>query len=95
LLRNSGFLLCIGTDSHASNRSLSILDEMMVISEKCPGILLKEQLGWACLNGAKAMKIDSWAGSIEKGKKPGINLITGIDFKTMRLTAKSKVRKLI
>jgi cytosine/adenosine deaminase-related metal-dependent hydrolase len=95
LLRNSGFPVCIGTDSLASNRSLSILDEMKLISEKSSEIPLEELLVWACSNGAKAMKIDGWAGRIEKGKRPGLNLITGIDYKTMKLTTKSKVKKLI
>jgi aminodeoxyfutalosine deaminase len=50
---------------------------------------------WASLNGAKALQIEDNFGSFEVGKKPGVNLISGIDFKTMKLTEKSKVKRLI
>ena len=41
------------------------------------------------------LQIEDRFGSFEAGKKPGINLITGIDFKTMKLTKKSKVKRLM
>jgi cytosine/adenosine deaminase-related metal-dependent hydrolase len=94
LMRESEFTICIGTDSFASNNTLSILDEIKTIQEKHPEILLEELLNWACINGANALKINDWAGSFENGKKPGINLITGIDFKTMRFTPRSIIKKL-
>lgn len=94
LLKKSGFPVCIGTDSFASNHTLSILDEMMAIQEKYSEISIEELLNWACINGAKALKIDGWAGSIENGKKPGINLITGVDLKTMRFTPRSTIKKI-
>jgi len=34
-------------------------------------------------------------GTFEKGKMPGVNLISGVDFKNMQLTEKSKVKRLI
>jgi aminodeoxyfutalosine deaminase len=55
---------------------------------------LEELIKWACLNGARALNIDDQLGSFEKGKKPGVNLITGIDFNNMKLTEKSRVKKL-
>jgi aminodeoxyfutalosine deaminase len=94
LLRDSGFPVCIGTDSLASNHTLSILEEMKVIGENFQDITLIELLEWACINGAMAFGIDDWAGSIEIGKKPGINLITGVDLKTMKLKSNSKVKKI-
>jgi cytosine/adenosine deaminase-related metal-dependent hydrolase len=95
LFRDSGFPVCIGTDSLASNHSLSVLDEMKAIGENFPEITIDELLKWACINGARALGIDGWAGSIEIGKKPGINLITGVDLKNMKLTSKVKLRKLL
>lgn len=87
--------ICLGTDSLASNTELSILQEMLTIQQNFPEVSLEELLLWTCLNGAKALKIDDTFGSFDKGKTPGVNLITGIDFKTMKLTPKAKVKRLI
>lgn len=95
LLADSGFPICIGTDSLASNHTLSVLEEMKVISENTTEITLNSLLEWACLNGAKALGIDGWAGSFEIGKKPGLNLIEGVDFKAMKLRLNSRVKKLV
>jgi cytosine/adenosine deaminase-related metal-dependent hydrolase len=32
-------------------------------------------LGWATINGARALQMDKHLGSFEKGKKPGVVLI--------------------
>jgi cytosine/adenosine deaminase-related metal-dependent hydrolase len=95
LLLGSGFPICIGTDSLASNHTLSIIEEMKVIGENFPEITMDELLEWSCINGARALGIDDWAGSIEIGKKPGINLISGVDLKTMKFTPNSKVKKML
>lgn len=95
LFRKENFKLCLGTDSLASNHQLSVLAEMIVLQQNFQQIQLEEIVQWACLNGAKALKMDTQLGCFEKGKKPGINLITGIDFKNMRLTEKSRVKRLI
>jgi cytosine/adenosine deaminase-related metal-dependent hydrolase len=84
----------LGTDSLASNTTLSILEEMKVIA-KNSDISFNELLNWATINGAKAIKLDSKLGSIKKGKTPGLNLITDFDFENMRLTDKSKVKVLV
>ncbi|WP_163324918.1 amidohydrolase family protein [Draconibacterium mangrovi] len=95
LFREEKMQICLGTDSLASNTELSILQEMLTIQQNFPTISLEELLSWACINGAKALNISTAFGSFEKGKKPGANLITGIDFKTMKLTPKAKVKRLI
>jgi len=82
---------CIGTDSLASNTTLSILEEMKIIQQHAPEISLEMLLQWATLNGALALGFDHLLGSFEKGKTPGVNLITGIDFDLMQLTARSAV----
>jgi cytosine/adenosine deaminase-related metal-dependent hydrolase len=95
LFRSKKLNICIGTDSLASNHYLSVLKEIITLqkyfSETEPGELIE----WACLNGARALKIDDKFGSFESGKKPGVNLITGIDFRNMKLTEKSKVTRLL
>lgn len=74
-LRQQGCNIVLGTDSLASNWSLSILDEIKTIRNHFPQISLEELLTWATSNGAKALKMDSVLGSFEKGKKPGVVLL--------------------
>jgi len=85
----------IGTDSLASNHSLSILDELKVISKHAPQIPLQTLLTWATLNGASFLGFENELGSIEKGKKPGLNLIEAVDVDKVQLCADSKVKKLV
>lgn len=94
LFREEKLNLCIGTDSLASNRELSVLAEMVALQQNFPELDLEELLQWATLNGAKALGIDAIFGSFEPGKKPGINLISGVDLKTLRLNGTSKVKRL-
>jgi cytosine/adenosine deaminase-related metal-dependent hydrolase len=67
--------ICLGTDSLASNYSLSIWDEIKTIQHNFPDIPFETILKCATLNGAKFLNIDDWAGSIAVGKRPGINVI--------------------
>jgi cytosine/adenosine deaminase-related metal-dependent hydrolase len=64
--------IILGTDSLASNWSLSLLDEMKTIKKNFPAVPLDEMLKWATINGAKALQMDKQLGSFEKGKKPGV-----------------------
>lgn len=86
---------CIGTDSLASNHQLSILEELKTIQKYYPEIPLHELIKWATLNGAKALNFESQIGSFEQGKHSGVNLITGIDYKNMKLTNKSMVKVIV
>ena len=82
LLEEMGVNIAIGTDSLASARRLSMVDNMLLLGD----IPLERLLTYATINGAKALGIDSVKGSIEVGKRPGLVIIKGIDYKTMRLT---------
>lgn len=95
LFRKNHLRLCVGTDSLASNRKLSILDEMKTIQNHFPDIPFNDVVTWATRNGAEALGISEWAGTIEKGKKPGIILISGMDLNHLRLLPQSKVKRLI
>ncbi len=72
LLKRNNCDIVLGTDSLASNYSLSLLDEMKTIHTNFPSVQLAEMLQWATLNGAKALQMDDKLGSFEKAKSPGI-----------------------
>jgi cytosine/adenosine deaminase-related metal-dependent hydrolase len=95
LFIQEGMKLCIGTDSYASNWSLSILDEMKTISKYFPAIPLDTLVASATRNGAEALDFEKELGTIEKGKKPGLNLLTGIDLEKMKLSEGVEVKRLI
>jgi cytosine/adenosine deaminase-related metal-dependent hydrolase len=82
----------IGTDSLASNWSLSILDELKTISTYYPEISLQTLLTWATKNGADFLGINE-LGTIEKGKKPGLNLLKNVD--ALRVSGRTIVQKLL
>ena len=65
--------LCVGTDSLASNNSLSILEEILII-QKNSDFDLNTLLKIACKNGAEALGFEN-LGTFDKGKNPGVNLI--------------------
>lgn len=65
----------IGTDSLTSNWQLSILEEMKTIQRYQSYVPFETVLKWATLNGALALGFEQTLGSLEIGKKPGLNLI--------------------
>ena len=75
--------ITLGTDSYASNWSLSIFDEMKTLHKHFPKIDWNDLLKWATLNGATFLEIEDAFGSIEKGKTPGLNLISK-DFTSIK-----------
>lgn len=85
--------IVIGTDSLASNWSLSIWDEIKTIQQNFPLIPLEKLLQWATINGAKALQMDEKSGSFEKGKKPGVVLLQGKDlsFKDLKSVVPKKL----
>jgi cytosine/adenosine deaminase-related metal-dependent hydrolase len=93
LLRKHQSNIIIGTDSLASNHSLSILDELKTIAKNFQSIPLEELLQWSTLNGAKALQMDNTIGSFEKGKKPGVILLQGSSSTT--INSDTIVRRLI
>ena len=75
--------ITLGTDSYASNWSLSVFDEIKTLHKYFPEVDKNDLLKWATLNGAKFLGIDNTFGSIEKDKTPGLNLISK-DFTSIR-----------
>ena len=95
ILRKQGCNIVLGTDSLASNWSLSILDEMKTIQNKFPSIPLEELLRWATINGAQALQMNDKLGSFEKGKQPGIVLLHNLDVNQKEILHPAKVKRLI
>lgn len=77
LLRKNNCTITLGTDSYASNRQLSILEEMKTL-QYAFDIPLEEMLQWATINGARALKMDDELGSFSPGRQPGVVLIDKI-----------------
>jgi cytosine/adenosine deaminase-related metal-dependent hydrolase len=83
LFTSNNCAITLGTDSYASNWSLSIFDEIKTLYKHFPQIEWNDLLTYATLNGAKFLGIENKFGSIEKGKTPGLNLISD-DFNSVR-----------
>ncbi|GGE63764.1 cytosine/adenosine deaminase-related metal-dependent hydrolase [Pedobacter psychrotolerans] len=66
--------ITLGTDSLASNHQLNILAEMKTLQEQ-KKVAFEKLLQWSTINGAEFLGLDIQLGTIEPGKKPGLNLI--------------------
>jgi cytosine/adenosine deaminase-related metal-dependent hydrolase len=95
LFRKNGFNICLGTDSLSSNHHLSILEEMKILSNNFPDIPTEELIRWGTINGAEALGIEENFGSIEPGKRPGLNLISGMDLQNLKFLPGTKVKRII
>jgi cytosine/adenosine deaminase-related metal-dependent hydrolase len=93
LFLNSEFNITVGTDSLASNDKLCILSELKTIKEHFSELPSSQIIRWATLNGAQFLGIDSKFGSIEKGKTPGLNLISHVNG--TEITHLSQIQRLI
>ncbi len=82
--------IVLGTDSLASNHQLSILEEIKTVQQNFPGIPLHTMLQWATINGAKALQMETELGSFERGKKPGIVLVEGLNNSTFAKQSAAK-----
>jgi cytosine/adenosine deaminase-related metal-dependent hydrolase len=92
MLRQMGAKIVVGTDSYASNDSLSILDELKTIAANFPETPTAELIQWATLNGAEALGFKQQLGTFDKGKTPGVNLVT-VDSKG-NISRESSVSKI-
>ncbi len=93
LFLGQGFNITLGTDSLASNSKLCILNEMRTLQQHFPALSLIKLMEWGTINGARYLGIDKEKGSIEPGKTPGLNLITGLNG--FSITTETKVRRLV
>ena len=93
LLVVRGCRMVVGTDSLASNHRLSVLEELKTLQRAFPKLGTVELLGWATLNGARALQMQELLGSFSPGKRPGVVLLTGLE--EQRLAAATTARRII
>ncbi len=87
--------IVLGTDSLASNHTLSIWDEIKAIQNNIPGIPVEMMLKWATSNGARALGMQDVTGSFETGKKPGIVNIADFSLHDFSLKEKNHIQRVI
>jgi cytosine/adenosine deaminase-related metal-dependent hydrolase len=76
LLKGARIPLAIGTDSLASNDSLSVWDEIRFIFEKWPQLFSADDLlVMATSGGAKALHLQGQAGLLEPGRRANIQVM--------------------
>ncbi|MCX8020866.1 MAG: amidohydrolase family protein [Chitinophagaceae bacterium] len=78
--------IVLGTDSYSSNWQLSIPAELQTFKKHFPELADETLLQWATLNGARALQWDNELGSFEKGKTPGIVLLSDDFSRAERLS---------
>ena len=77
-LKAAGIPLALGTDSLASNDTLSILDESRYLQQTAPDVFSAEELlAMATVGGARALGIESGTGTLEKGKRGDFLVLSG------------------
>jgi cytosine/adenosine deaminase-related metal-dependent hydrolase len=93
LLKQNYCDIVLGTDSYSSNRSLSILSEMITLQNNFPALRLTDLLKWGTANGAKALDIDGEFGSFASGKQPGVVVIDNVI--DQKLTDNSTAKRIL
>lgn len=76
---NNHARMTIGTDSLTSNWQLCVLEEMKTIAKYQSYVTTTQLLEWATINGARALGFDEELGSIEEGKRCGLNLLCDLN----------------
>lgn len=87
--------ITLGTDSLASNHSLSVLDEMKTLSKNFEWLSFGEMLTWATQNGAEALGKEAVFGTFHKAKRPGVNWLSHFDLQNQRLKPETQVKRLV
>ena len=66
-LRSFGFNICLGTDSLASNESLSLFAEMRAFQKEFPSVSAEEIFQMVTVNPARALRQENALGKIRGG----------------------------
>jgi cytosine/adenosine deaminase-related metal-dependent hydrolase len=68
-MQAAGINVCIGTDSLASNPTLSVLEELRCVARRWPDTAADQLLKLATISGASALGMSRLAGSFSAGRK--------------------------
>lgn len=80
LFKKIGIPLALGTDSLASNNSLSLWDELRFALEAFPGVLSEQDVfHMVTAGGAAALGISEHSGSLETGKRASFQVVGNCD----------------
>ncbi len=85
LLSRSPLKLCLGTDSLASARHLSMLENLKLLQEAFTTLSFETMLCWATLNGARLLGEDHRLGAIAVGMRPGLVHIRHVDNSSKKI----------
>ncbi|KOH43231.1 amidohydrolase family protein [Sunxiuqinia dokdonensis] len=77
------------------NTEKDLLGWLKAIQMDNQNISLEQLIRIFTLDSAKSISLDKELGSIEKGKRPGLMLISGMDYQKLRLTENSHLKMLI
>jgi cytosine/adenosine deaminase-related metal-dependent hydrolase len=94
LIREFTDKIVLGTDSLASNHSLSILEEMKAIQFHYPEISTEELVRWSSKNAAGLIGKAAELGKIEVGMRPGLIQIGNVDKVSKKLTKSSFAKQI-
>ncbi|RUT77707.1 amidohydrolase family protein [Ancylomarina longa] len=86
---------CIGTGSLGMYQKLSVFEELKLIQLHFHNLKIGEIIKWATIQPARYLGFEETLGSLEKGKSPGLNLVSNVDFKDFKLRQESTIRVLI
>ena len=75
--------------------SASFLTEWIVFQGKHQHTKLTDLLKSLSLDAAINIGLEEQFGSFDSGKRPGINLLSGIDYQQMKLTSNFKIKRLL
>ncbi len=92
ILEKIGFPICIGTGSQSTVSVWEILKE---IGRSGNLVSLEKLLVQSTMNGAKALGIEDEYGSFKYGAKPHVNLISGVNLRTMELGENATIRPIL
>lgn len=85
LLSSKPFQLCLGTDSLASARHLSMLENLKMLQTAFPAIPFETMLCWATLNGARLLGRENKLGALAVGMRPGLVHIQHVDNSSKKI----------
>jgi cytosine/adenosine deaminase-related metal-dependent hydrolase len=87
--------ICIGLKSKTSHDQQAMLKLIKELLITFPMISLSQIVSWATRNSADALSIADQYGTIEIGKQPGLNLLSGLNMELFTITSNTTLKKLV